>query len=86
MRSNRFRPEFLFYKFIVVEIFIRQAEAAGVGRFRPAGFFIGTAFRTGFGAGSLSLSGYLLCRAFEPFPYRIAELGVELSDKSRLFA
>ena len=51
MRLDRRRPEFPFYKFVMVEIFIRQAKMAGIGGFRPAGFFVRTAFGTGFGMG-----------------------------------
>ena len=40
--------ELAFDEFIVVEIFIRQIERIGTRLFRPAGLFVGTAFRTGF--------------------------------------
>ena len=47
VRLDRFRPEFPFYKFVVVEIFIRQSEMAGIRGFRPAGLLIRAAFGTG---------------------------------------
>jgi hypothetical protein len=43
------RAEFLPHEFLVVEIIIGDAEVVGVGRVRPAGLFIRTAFRAGLG-------------------------------------
>ena len=45
-RLDRLRPEFPFYEFVVVRIFIRQSEMAGIRGFRPAGFARRTAFGT----------------------------------------
>src|ERR1035437_4663289 len=46
-RLDRLRPEFPFYEFVVVEIFIRQSEMAGIRGFRPAGLLIRAAFGAG---------------------------------------
>jgi hypothetical protein len=50
-RFDRLWTEFVFYEFGMVEIFVRQAEMAGIRGFRPAGLFIRAAFGTGFGLG-----------------------------------
>ncbi len=40
-------PEFVLDEFVVVKFLIRQTQIVGPGLFRPAGFFIGAAFRAG---------------------------------------
>src|ERR1017187_7993178 len=46
-RLDRLRPEFPFCEFVVVEIFIRQSEMAGIRGFRPSGLLIRAAFGAG---------------------------------------
>src|ERR1035438_6520211 len=47
-RFDRLRRKFLLHEFVVVKMLVGDAEAVGVGGIRPAGFFIGAAFRAAF--------------------------------------
>jgi len=51
LRFDRFRTKFPLYEFVMVKIFVRQAEMAGVCGLQPAGLFIRAAFGTNFSLG-----------------------------------